>query len=148
LTRSRACHPDKIPGNPDATHAFQKLTIAYEVLSKPASRRLYDTRPTSSRYDVFTSRPPEHAEETFRNVIVGIFNDFLDGDLEIIRNLLRALNDTSPSLRLADDGIDSVLVTLQSIRERALSALHSHPASSLHLCIFFQSMPYLHTCSS
>jgi hypothetical protein len=29
------------------------------------------------------------AEETLRTVIVGIFNDFLDGDLEMVRTLLR-----------------------------------------------------------
>jgi len=29
-----------------------------------------------------------HAEETFRGVILGVFNDFLDGDLEVIRTLL------------------------------------------------------------
>ena len=29
------------------------------------------------------------AEETLRTVIVGILNDFLDGDLEMVRTLLR-----------------------------------------------------------
>lgn len=29
------------------------------------------------------------AEETLRSVVVGIFNDFLDGDLEMVRTLLR-----------------------------------------------------------
>lgn len=32
-----------------------------------------------------------------------------------------ALNDINPALKLGDDGIDSVISTLQSIRERALS---------------------------
>lgn len=32
-----------------------------------------------------------------------------------------AVNDINPSLRLGEDGINSVLLTLQSIRERALS---------------------------
>ena len=45
------------------------------------------------------------------------------------------MNDISPSLRLADDGIDSVLVTLQSIRERALSTLLTFLVPSLYLCI-------------
>lgn len=36
------------------------------------------------------------AEETLRSVVVGIFNDFLDGDLEMVRTLLRK----SPSRRL------------------------------------------------
>lgn len=62
--------------------------MAYDVLSKPASKRLYDTR-KSSAYDCWSAQPANHAEDTFRGVIIGVFNDFLDGDLEIIRTLLR-----------------------------------------------------------
>jgi len=29
-----------------------------------------------------------HADETFKGVVLGVFNDFLDGDLEVIRTLL------------------------------------------------------------
>jgi len=36
-------------------------------------------------------RTTGHAEETFRGVILGVFNDFLDGDLEVIRTLLSPL---------------------------------------------------------
>lgn len=80
------------------------------------------------------------AEETLRSVVVGIFNDFLDGDLEMVRTLLRksliyqsgpewttdptclgGINDLSPSLRLGDEGIDSILLTLQGLRDRVLS---------------------------
>jgi len=78
----------KVPDNPDATHAFQKVAVAYQVLSKPSQKRVYDTRSTDSEYDVFAIHPSGHAEETFKGVILGVFNDFLDGDLEIIRTLL------------------------------------------------------------
>lgn len=82
----------KYPNNPDATCAFQKVAVAYDVLSKPSSRRLYDSRSSSVNFDVFAARPPNHADETFRGVIVGVFNDFLDGDLEVIRNLLSTID--------------------------------------------------------
>lgn len=105
LSRSRACHPEYVFPSPflslrltanskfpadeaDATLAFQKVAVAYDILSKPSSRRLYDSRSPSSSYDVFSSHPAGHAEETFRSVIIGAFNDFLDGDLEVIRSLL------------------------------------------------------------
>jgi|SRR6188768_1618410 len=78
----------KFPDNPDATHAFQKVAVAYDVLSKPNLKRLYDNRSPSSEFDAFATRPSGHAEETFRGVIIGVFNDFLDGDLEVIRTLL------------------------------------------------------------
>lgn len=29
------------------------------------------------------------AEETLRGVVLGVFNDFLDGDMEVVRTLLR-----------------------------------------------------------
>ena len=82
-----------------------------------------------------------HAEETFRGVVLGVFNDFLDGDLEVIRTLLspymqlfpsnmcfpnvtfaEAINDINPSIKLGEEGINSVLVTLRAIRERARSS--------------------------
>ena len=78
----------KFPNNPNATHAFQKVAVAYDVLSKPSSRRIYDARSRSAPYDVFSTQPSTPAEETFRGVVLGIFNDFLDGDLEMIRTLL------------------------------------------------------------
>lgn len=81
----------KFPDNPDATYAFQKVAVAYDVLSKPASKRLYDSRSPSASYDAFATRPTGYAEETLRGVVLGVFNDFLDGDLEVIRTLLSAL---------------------------------------------------------
>jgi curved DNA-binding protein CbpA len=96
----------KFPNNPNATQAFQKVSIAYEVLSTPSLKRQYDehlvsassTNPTaasssqSAEYDVFArARPSGYAEDTLRSVVIGVFNDFLDnGDLEVIRNLLSA----------------------------------------------------------
>jgi hypothetical protein len=79
----------KYPNDPDATQAFQKLSVAYDILSKPSSRRAYELRSTKAPYDVFSARPRTAADETFRAVILGVFNDFLDGDLEVIRSMLR-----------------------------------------------------------
>ncbi|TFY73021.1 hypothetical protein EWM64_g10991, partial [Hericium alpestre] len=45
LSRSKACHPDKFPGNPEATLAFQKVSLAYNILSNPARKRVYDAHP-------------------------------------------------------------------------------------------------------
>ncbi|KAF9565168.1 DnaJ-domain-containing protein [Agrocybe pediades] len=148
LSRSRACHPDKFPDNPDATFAFQKVAVAYDVLSKPHLKRLYDNRSPSANYDVFSTRPMGHADETFRAVVLGAFNDFLDGDLEVIRTLLKAINDINPSIRLGEDAINSVLLTLQSIRERALTcrtciyALHAEMSRLLEVQHAFRQLSY------
>ncbi|CDO76504.1 hypothetical protein BN946_scf184361.g3 [Trametes cinnabarina] len=121
LARSKACHPDKFPDNPEATRAFQKVSVAYDILSEPSSKRVYDARSQHASFDFFASRSFPQAEETFRSVVIGVFNDLLDGDLEMVRTLLCAVNSMNPSLQLGEEGINSVLMTLQAIRTRALT---------------------------
>ena len=48
---------------------------------------MYDSRSTKTPFD-FTSTTYPRAEETFRSVIIGVINDMLDGDLEMVRTLL------------------------------------------------------------
>ncbi|TFY62179.1 hypothetical protein EVJ58_g4018 [Rhodofomes roseus] len=147
LTRSKACHPDKFPDDPEATRAFQKVSVAYDVLSKPSSKRLYDSQPPQS-YDIFATRPIPPVQETFRSVIIGVFNDLLDGDLDMVRSLLRTVNDLNPSLRIGEEGINSVLVSLQAIRERALTcrtcilALHHELTHLLEVQRAFHDLSY------
>mmetsp|Transcript_89687 Transcript_89687/g.159338 ORF Transcript_89687/g.159338 Transcript_89687/m.159338 type:complete len:688 (+) Transcript_89687:54-2117(+) len=40
---ARLCHPDKNPGDAEATAKFQKLSTVYQVLSDPELRKKYDT---------------------------------------------------------------------------------------------------------
>lgn len=124
--------------------------MAYDILSKPNSKRLYDSRSQQAPFDFFASRSFPQAEETFRSVVIGVFNDLLDGDLEMVRTLLCELNRTknsrpqllisvhpgavnsmNPSLQLGEEGINSVLMTLQAIRTRALSMSSSIPRRHL-----------------
>ncbi|KAJ6577221.1 DnaJ domain-containing protein [Mycena capillaripes] len=148
LIRSKACHPDKFPNNPEATYAFQKIAVAYSVLSQPASRRSYDARSPFSKYDAFSAQPTGHAENTFRSIVMGVFDDFLEGDLEMIRSLLKAISDINPSLSMGDEGINSVLNSLQRIRERALTcrtciyALHAELTRLLEVQHSFRQLSY------
>ncbi|KAI0833725.1 DnaJ-domain-containing protein [Trametes gibbosa] len=148
LARSKACHPDKFPDNPEATRAFQKVSVAYDILSKPSSKRLYDSRSQQAPFDFFATRSFPQAEETFRSVVIGVFNDLLDGDLEMVRTLLSAVNAMNPSLQLGEEGINSVLMTLQAIRARALTcrtcilALHHELTRLLEVQRAFRQLSY------
>lgn len=88
LIHSHFPFDSKFPDNPEATHAFQKVSVAYNILSDPASKRVYDSHPASHEFSINTPGATMRAEETLRTVIIGIFNDFLDGDLEMVRTLL------------------------------------------------------------
>ena len=132
----------KCPGNPDATHAFQRVSVAYGVLSEPSLKRMYDARPSDDPSDFLRAHPRGYADETLQGVLLSIMSDYLDGNLEMIRTFLRqcivvlppvdgpltsvfylpeAISDLNPSLKLSADGIDSVLSGLESIRGRVLS---------------------------
>ena len=113
--------------------------MAYNVLSRPSLKNNYDSMSQEQRrdFDFFRSQPPP--EETFRSVLLGALNEFLDGDLEVVRNFLSgcllspissvglsdctkgATSTLNSSLKLGEEGIESVLMTLHSIRQRALS---------------------------
>jgi len=62
--------------------------MAYNVLSLPSLKNNYDSMSPAQRknFDFFRAQPPP--EETFRSVLLGVLNEFLDGDLEVVRNFL------------------------------------------------------------
>ena len=62
--------------------------MAYNVLSMPSLKNNYDSMSPEQRrnFDFFRSQPPP--EETFRSVLLGVLNEFLDGDLEVVRRFL------------------------------------------------------------
>ena len=142
-----SCLLSKIPGNPDATHAFQKVAVAYDVLSKPTLKRLYDNR-FLVRFWCICNETYGSRRGNFQRRHPCVFNDFLDGDLEVIRTLLSlsdsclnlstlifssldAVNHINPSVKLGE-GINSVLGALQAIRDRALSDYPLFTSTSCH----------------
>ncbi|KAG0224782.1 hypothetical protein BGX31_007863 [Mortierella sp. GBA43] len=99
IAKSRVCHPDKFPEYPRATEAFQKLSLAYETLSKPSSRFVYDSTGGASGRTVIGS------DETLQSVLSQVFFEFMDGDFEVIRNMINTMNNTAGGVRLGDDVI-------------------------------------------
>ncbi|KAF9388779.1 hypothetical protein CPB97_000388 [Podila verticillata] len=99
IAKSRVCHPDKFPEYPRATEAFQKLSLAYETLSKPSSRFVYDSTGGSAGRSMLGS------DETLQSVLSQVFFEFMDGDFEVIRNMINTMNNTAGGVRLGDDVI-------------------------------------------
>ncbi|GAA5930284.1 uncharacterized protein JCM15063_004764 [Sporobolomyces koalae] len=125
LSRSRICHPDKLPDYPPSTTAFQRLSYAYETLSKPSSRRIYDLGGLKS-FDTAgmpssSSAGGANADETLNGVLRGIINEFLNGDFEMVRVFVTALNDGSPGLNLGEDAIDNLESAFGKAREILLA---------------------------
>ncbi|BGP41317.1 hypothetical protein JCM10449v2_005294 [Rhodotorula kratochvilovae] len=122
LARSRIIHPDKLPFYPPSTTAFQRLSYAYETLSKPSSRRLYDLG-GGRGYDPGSPSAASDglADETLNGVLRNVINEFLNGDFEMIRVFATALNEGNPRLNLGDDTVDSVEGAFRRVREVLLS---------------------------
>ena len=92
--------------------------MAYNVLSQPSLKNNYDCMSQEQRrnFDFFRSQPPP--EETFKSVLVGALNEFLDGDLEVVRTFLSGCLATS---------ISSV--------ELSNAARKGQQANSIHHCV-------------
>ncbi|CAB4419558.1 unnamed protein product [Rhizophagus irregularis] len=116
ISRSRICHPDKFPEYPKATEAFQKLSYSYETLNKPSSRRAYDISGTSELGNVNGM-----GDETLHSVLYQLFLEFMDGDFEMIRALVNALNENNPGLNLGDDAIETLEIAFRRMRDLLLA---------------------------
>lgn len=97
----------KFPSYPLATVAFQKVSFAYETLSTPSSRRLYDAHvpdasssPSSFYYQQQHSGASpgsfKAADETLTSVLVGVFCDFMEGDFGMLRTFLSEFRNFCP----------------------------------------------------
>ncbi|UZJ51084.1 hypothetical protein CBS101457_000404 [Exobasidium rhododendri] len=129
LNRSRVCHPDKFPSYAPCVVAFQKVSFAYQTLSKPSSRRMYDV---SGRMDLaaalndqngsgLAASPGLGGDETLNSVLYSVFCEFLDGDFEMIRVLVSAMNESNPGLNLGGDAVDSIEGAFAKLREMMLA---------------------------
>jgi hypothetical protein len=61
------------------------VSLAYNILRDPTSRAVYDLNPLSA--DMFAN--PPSPDDTFDGVLQVLLADFMSGDFEIIRVVLR-----------------------------------------------------------
>lgn len=125
----RRAHPpsvSKFPSYAPCVVAFQKVSFAYQTLSKPSSRRLYDVSGRTDLAAALNDGPNGHtgaaagglgSDETLNSVLYSVFCEFLDGDFEMIRVLVNAMNESNPGLNLGEDAVDSIEGAFAKLRD-------------------------------
>lgn len=113
LTTLLCLSHSKFPSYAPCVVAFQKVSFAYQTLSKPSSRRLYDVSGRSDLAAAFHENPGGAGaglggDETLNTVLYSVFCEFLDGDFQMIRVLVNALNESNPGLNLGEEAVDSI----------------------------------------
>eukprot|EP00198_Chlamydomonas_reinhardtii_P011679 XP_001701016.1 DnaJ-like protein [Chlamydomonas reinhardtii] len=73
------CHPDKNPGDAAAHERFQKISVAYSVLSDDGKRRYYDQTGTTEGLDI----SPDEFMDMFQSLLLEIV-----GGADMIRDML------------------------------------------------------------
>ncbi|KAI8094881.1 uncharacterized protein B0P05DRAFT_523790 [Gilbertella persicaria] len=121
IKRGRICHPDKfVPSYPRATESFQLLSIAYETLSNPSTKLLYDVskhKGTSATSSNFSCHNHTNPNDTLHKVLHQLFNEMLDGEFQTMRAFIHALNETNPGMHITEDAILQIELGFRKMRE-------------------------------
>ena len=143
MTLARKVHPDKWNNHKDATKAFQKVANAYATLSDEQKKFMYDLSLTSNKFNnnnnnntsnsngqsysyTFTSNNVD-SEELLWRVLSQVYQDFLNGDLELIIAFVEQINDEA-----VRNGKEKIFDT-ESVRSRIkdlssyLNSVHKFP---------------------
>ncbi|KAI8138183.1 hypothetical protein BJV82DRAFT_302050 [Fennellomyces sp. T-0311] len=122
IRRSRVCHPDKfVPPYPRATESFQLLSLAYETLSNPSSKLMYDLSKQQHPMASPMHDDDENPNDTLQRVLHQLFIEMMDGEFQTMRAFIHALNETNPGMHISEDAIIQIELAFRKMREVLLS---------------------------
>ncbi|PWT99226.1 MAG: hypothetical protein C5B52_10940 [Bacteroidetes bacterium] len=105
-------HPDKNEGNESATLEFHEIQEAYEILSDPEKRQIYNYSYSGSNYSGDTYKKPSSPQEIFalasnltKQVVIS--DTFRMNQERLAAKLMRILSDENISL-MQEAGLDSL----------------------------------------
>ncbi|GAA5804023.1 hypothetical protein HPULCUR_009509 [Helicostylum pulchrum] len=147
IKRSRVCHPDKfVPSYPRATESFQLLSIAYETLSNPTSKLMYDVskhKGTASTSASFVNSDDDNPNDTLQR----LFNEMLDGEFQTMRAFIHALNETNPGMHITEDAILQIELGFRKMRELFQSTHQYYKVVQFELMKLYELQHELRTLS-
>ncbi|KAI8993390.1 hypothetical protein BDB01DRAFT_894068 [Pilobolus umbonatus] len=145
---SRVCHPDKfVPSYPRATESFQLLSIAYETLSNPSSKLMYDISKQKGTSSSFVSTNPNSPSDTLQRVLHQLFNEMLDGEFQTLRAFIYALNETNPGMHITEDAILHIELAFRKMRDLFQSTHQYYKVVQFELMRLYELQHELRTIS-
>ncbi|KAI8069628.1 hypothetical protein BC940DRAFT_297134 [Gongronella butleri] len=146
IRRSRVCHPDKfVPPYEPATESFQLLSIAYETLSDPSTKLMYDL--SSNKQQSFTPNGSKNPNDTLQRVLHQLFQEMMEGEFQTMRAFIHAMNETNPGMHISDDAIAHIEIAFRKIRELFVSTQHYYHVVQFDLMRLYELQQELRSLS-
>ncbi|CAO3636927.1 unnamed protein product [Cunninghamella echinulata] len=146
IKRSRVCHPDKfVPPYPRATESFQLLSLAYETLSDPSSKLIYDL--SSNKKQSFNTSEHKNPNDTLQRVLHQLFHEMMDGEFQTMRAFIYALNETNPGMHISEDAIVHIEVAFRKMREVLVSTQQYYQVVQFELMRLYELQQELRSLS-
>ncbi|ORX60673.1 DnaJ-domain-containing protein [Hesseltinella vesiculosa] len=146
IKRSRVCHPDKfVPPYEPATESFQLLSLAYETLSDPSTKLMYDL--SSNKQQSFTPNGSRNPNDTLQRVLHQLFQEMMEGEFQTMRAFIHAMNETNPGMHISDDAIAHIEVGFRKMRELFMSTQHYYHVVQFDLMRLYELQQELRSLS-
>lgn len=124
---SKTCHPDIFPDDPDKEEEFKRLSEAYETLSDPNKRAVYDTKGyvTPSR-EAAIERAEDELIHLFNDIFEKVTDDRIEG-MDMKGLMLKGLKESRENKRRELQSIEKAINKL----ERAAKRIKCHNSKNL-----------------